>query len=398
VVGIDGGLGRVQQVLISPDSGDVSGLVLGRRPLFDRRVAVPIEAFDQSTDDEVRLRLTVAHLNRLADRQQGKTPPEALLHESGRSTTRGRAVTRPLKAAQRVVCRGGDVGSVVLVLLDAATRRTTHLVVRPPDLLGRDRMVPLDWIREITDERIVLGSAHDQFEQLPEYRADEEITAAVVSQLWCRSDVDPGDLRHVTVRTRDGGVALGGKTGTNRSRTAIETRARGVRGVLGVRNRLRTFEALSMASRARNAAAGMGQGGLGPRSRPGVVLGPGTVPTLRITVPARSTGFSPVAWGRMSRYTLSTGSSPGSSSASARSARRTSRIGVLPLNPQGGTGGSVVIDQPAVARYLSPAHDGTPSCHLLPRRLADRGNVLVRAFAANRQSCSHSGLSGEPCA
>jgi osmotically-inducible protein OsmY len=84
--------------------------------------------------------------------------------------------------------------------------------------------------------------------QSPEHRRDEEITADVTSLLWYRSAVDPADLRYVTVRTRDGVVELNGKTGTERSRIAIEALVRGLRGVLGVRNHLRTFEALSTAA------------------------------------------------------------------------------------------------------------------------------------------------------
>jgi osmotically-inducible protein OsmY len=87
-----------------------------------------------------------------------------------------------------------------------------------------------------------------QTERLPEDRRDDEINADVVNLLWYRSAVDQADLRYVKVRTHDGVVVLRGKTGTERSRRAIEALVEDVRGVRGVRNRLRTFEALSAAS------------------------------------------------------------------------------------------------------------------------------------------------------
>ena len=80
------------------------------------------------------------------------------------------------------------------------------------------------------------------------------------------------------VRSRDGIVELSGMTRTERSRTAIEGLVRGVRGVLGVRNELGTFEALGAAPQA------LRQGG-GPAMR--------VVPDASATTPLRRDGSSP---------------------------------------------------------------------------------------------------------
>ena len=94
----------------------------------------------------------------------------------------------------------------------------------------------------------MLVATRQRLESLPAYRADDEITDVVSSLLWNRSNMHQDDLRSVQVRTRDGIVHLSGETRTEQTRLAIEEQVRGVRGVLGVRNDLRTFEALGAAA------------------------------------------------------------------------------------------------------------------------------------------------------
>ncbi len=77
---------------------------------------------------------------------------------------------------------------------------------------------------------------------------DHEINADVLQHLWYRSDLDPDDLRWVGAETHDGVVHLIGTTTTEQARAAIEVVARRVRGVLGVRNTLHSFEALAAAA------------------------------------------------------------------------------------------------------------------------------------------------------
>ena len=96
----------------------------------------------------------------------------------------------------------------------------------------------MTWVRELTDDPIVLVATRQRLESLPAYRADDEITDVVSSLLWYRSNMHPDDLRSVQVRTRDGIVHLSGETRTEQTRLAIEEQVRGVRGVLGVRNDL----------------------------------------------------------------------------------------------------------------------------------------------------------------
>ena len=58
VVAADGEVGRVDGVIASPETGDVSGLVVRSVLQFGHDFLIPIEAVGDATDDLVRLRLT----------------------------------------------------------------------------------------------------------------------------------------------------------------------------------------------------------------------------------------------------------------------------------------------------------------------------------------------------
>ena len=158
---------------------------------------------------------------------------------------------RPIRAGQAVVCRDGNVGPLELVLLDPTSRRATHFVVRRGGLLGRDTIVPIEWVRELGRDRIFLDFTRHELELLPEYRPDDEITADVLDLLWYRSELDQDDLRYVEARTTDGIVELRGLTRTEWARAMIQEHARRARGGLGVRNRVQSCEAQAEAIRRR---------------------------------------------------------------------------------------------------------------------------------------------------
>jgi osmotically-inducible protein OsmY len=109
--------------------------------------------------------------------------------------------------------------------------------------------VPIDWVQSVASDRITLSVPKARLDSLPEYRPDEDITRDVLDALWYHSTLGPADLQFVDVRTRDGIVELSGHTHTERTRQTIEEVARGVRGVIDVRNHLDTYEALEAAVR-----------------------------------------------------------------------------------------------------------------------------------------------------
>jgi uncharacterized protein YrrD len=276
VVAANDELGRVERVVVSPGSGEVTGLVVRKGLLLRRDIVIPIEAVEDAIEELVRVRFTPNELNEFPEYHEEDfiNPPADWQPPGGRwlegilfrlpisfslrrlwSARAGQTETvaggKPIRAGQRVVCRDGDVGSLDLVLLDPVTLRATHFVVRRGSLLSRDRTVPVEWVREITHDRIFLDVILAELEQLPEYRSDDEITADVLNALWYGSDLSTANLQFVEVRTRDGIdgiVELNGHILTEQDRAVTERIARGVDGVLGVRNHLQSFQELARAN------------------------------------------------------------------------------------------------------------------------------------------------------
>ncbi|MER3485601.1 MAG: hypothetical protein C4345_06185, partial [Chloroflexota bacterium] len=247
----------------------MTGLVVRKGLLLKKDVVVPVEAIEEATEEYIRIRLSSAELDALppfheeaytAAPAEWRTAggqeipgaifalPEASVQQSLEATTTGQTTegtgSHVLRAGQTVTGRDGDLGRLSLVLLDPTTRRATHFVIRR-GTLRRDTIVPVDWIRAVTGDRVVLDVSRDQIEHLPEYRSDDEITADVLDALWYGSGIDLSELCCVDITTHDGIVEIRGTTITEEGRLAIERIAATVRGVLGVRNRARSMESLA---------------------------------------------------------------------------------------------------------------------------------------------------------
>jgi osmotically-inducible protein OsmY len=271
VLGAEGNIGRVGRVIVSPVSREVTALEV-TRPLRPS-VVLPIEAVRGANPDTVQTDLTAAGVDTLpvcgddafcAPPGDWRSPTgHAAEHVLLRLPRRpdldrleparaGRldatAGGMPVRAGQEVVGLDGRIGSLREVLLDSASRRVTHFVMQPQPMDEREVIVPVEWIDGVTRDRITLHVGEEQLDRLPVYRSDEQITDAVLDVLWYRSDLSAEDLRHVDIRTRDGIVELSGYTRTDGASSAIEAVVRGLDGVLGVRNRLTSFETLARAS------------------------------------------------------------------------------------------------------------------------------------------------------
>jgi uncharacterized protein YrrD len=267
IAGLDQ-IGRVERVVMKPGSGEVAGLIVRKGLLLTRDVIIPIEAVEEATQYEVRVNLTVDELNTSAkygttDGQAGagRERPESAagrgdLQAAQAGQTPAAVGGKPLQAGQKVFALDGEVGRLDSVLIDSPTRRVSYLVVRRGRLLVHDTLIPVEWIKDVGQDTIVLNMTRERLAELPEYRPDDEIAADVLDALWYRADLRPIALQFVEVRVRDGVVDFEGHTLNERSRQLIEETARGVKGVMGVRNHLATFAELEEAIKEAQGTAG----------------------------------------------------------------------------------------------------------------------------------------------
>jgi uncharacterized protein YrrD len=261
VISDDTEVGRVERVVFRPDTHEIAGLVVGGSIVLGHDVYVPIQAIASAEPDSVQVTLGLTELTRLppvaldgelravADVPGHPGAASSQLRSAQSGQMEALAGGRPLRAGQRVLARDGQVGQLDEVLVDPRTDRASGFVVRKGRFLGRDVIVPADWIETVDQDRIVLKASKAQIDKLPEYRPDHEIDRDVIDALWYGSRLRTADVQFVEVHTRDGVVELTGHTHTEATRKAIEEVVRQVRGVLDGRNHLDTFEALQEAVR-----------------------------------------------------------------------------------------------------------------------------------------------------
>jgi osmotically-inducible protein OsmY/uncharacterized protein YrrD len=271
VAATDGLLGRVQQVILSPAQRRVVGLVVRAGLLPRRELIVPAELIADATDQRVALRVSRDDLRRqpsfdrahylpLSANELGYKTGEALasIHggaggaderaqvaanqrEEARVARRGTldGSTVVLQSGQEVWATDGRAGRVDLLLLDASGQ-VRHFVIRKGRVLGRDVMVPVDWISAIDERGVHLAVERAALYQLPPYRPDSAIAADVDQALWSDEVIRALDIETIDVAVHDGVVTLSGYATTPTSKARAERAARQVPGVLRVENEIVT--------------------------------------------------------------------------------------------------------------------------------------------------------------
>jgi osmotically-inducible protein OsmY/uncharacterized protein YrrD len=271
VAATDGLLGRVQQVILSPAQRRVVGLVVRAGLLPRRELIVPVELIADANDQCVALRVSrddlrrqlsfdPAHYLPLAADELGYKVGEALasvyggaggaderglvaanLREEARVARRGTldGSTVLLQSGQEVWATDGRAGRVDLLLLDPSGQ-VRHFVIRKGRVLGRDVIVPVDWISAIDERGVHLAVERAALYQLPPYRPDSAIAADVDQALWSDEVIRALDIETIDVAVHDGVVTLRGYATTPTSKAQAERAARQVPGVLRVENEIVT--------------------------------------------------------------------------------------------------------------------------------------------------------------
>jgi len=163
--------------------------------------------------------------------------------------------TVALRSGQPVWATDGRAGRVDLLLLDAGGR-VRHFVIRKGRVLGRDVVVPVDWIRAIDERGVWLAVERAALDRLPPYRPDSAIAADVDEALWSDEVIRALDFETVDVAVREGVVILSGYATTPVGKARAERAARQVSGVLKVVNQIVTDdEVVAAVARARPADA-----------------------------------------------------------------------------------------------------------------------------------------------
>lgn len=271
VTATDGLLGRIHQVILSPARRRVVGLVVRVGWLPRRDLIVPAELIADATEQRVLLRVgrdeilrqptfDPTHYLQLAAEEQGYKAGEALAsiyggaggakertlvaanqREQARVARHGTfdGSTVALRSGQEVWASDGRAGRVDLLLLNASDQ-VCHFVIRKGRVLGRDVIVPVDWISTIDERGVHLAMERAALYRLPPYRPDSAIAADVDQALWSDEVIRALDIETIDVAVCDGVVILSGYATTPTSKARAERSARQVPGVLRVENQIVT--------------------------------------------------------------------------------------------------------------------------------------------------------------
>jgi uncharacterized protein YrrD len=286
VVGPDGQeqIGTVEKVVISPQTREVTHLLVHRGPLqlLHHDVMVPIASVSAVSEAAVQLSVLVETLNRMpahdaagyVDPATSWPAPEgyrrdqvlfALPDRTGSldqllPRSQGRAQDTRTEAQKgvligtstKVEASDGPIGVIDRVLLDPDSGRATHFVVRKGKFLAKHVIVPADWASEITPEKVRLAVDREQLTALPEYKPDDEIAEGVLEALRSYPPLrrlvhgialyepvlSPYERDTVRVMVQDGIVILEGNVQTSGHKSMAVWLAQQVPGVRRVRNLL----------------------------------------------------------------------------------------------------------------------------------------------------------------
>lgn len=195
----DGPFGRTTHVVLNPHSRRVTHLVVKESAFPHGDHLVPVEQVQETGPHYVRLRASRNDVHRMepytevhflmADQYLGAYPADSVLFWPGGYgagygmepdlppvITETEEHTPPGEVSvgrgARVEARDGRVGAVDDFVLDPATERITHLVLRKGHLWGaRDVTIPVDQIDRIDDDAVRLKLSREAIGRLPSIRA-----------------------------------------------------------------------------------------------------------------------------------------------------------------------------------------------------------------------------------
>lgn len=227
-------VGTIARVVLDPQTNDVSHIVIRQGWLFTEDKVAPIELVDSATDEGVQLRRDAKNLDQLpqfeniyyipydADTEKGTAPEQAEASQvdevdtdtdDSATTTTYTTVTDafslygyppiglawpsydlgyygypdelytvkvkrhipPGKVALRegatvVDSQGERVGSVKQIFINDETGQATHLLISEGWVFKEQRLIPLDWVKTVTEDEVQLYVKTDLLNRLPEHQ------------------------------------------------------------------------------------------------------------------------------------------------------------------------------------------------------------------------------------
>jgi osmotically-inducible protein OsmY len=258
--------GHLWKVVVDPYTNRVTELIIVLGIVEDAYV-VPVSAVRETTDEGIVLAITPSELERFPPYRErdfvdvaGFDLQEATGYTTDEAVKRvspfGMIYPRPIhpmirhevhegvSADMTVIERGtpvsndeGTIGLVDHVLVDAETAELTHIVV-DTGILAQSIVIPVDALRQINENDIVINLTNEELRELPRYtrRDQADIRAELEDQLQ-EADIGPAEC---LIELENGSLRLSGIVADGATRARAEAIARSIPGIVEVQNDLDT--------------------------------------------------------------------------------------------------------------------------------------------------------------
>jgi len=219
-------IGVIDRVVLDPSTNEISHLVIRQGWLFTEDKVVPIELVDLTDGDRIGLRRDVKNLDQLppfeevsyipytGDAASATSEPSAADEANDRATTttytkvtdaftlygyprRGmggpemnvgdygypdelykvkvkRHIPTGTVALQEgavvVDSQGERVGTIRQIMINEQTKEATHLLIAEGWLFREERLVPINWVKAVTEAEVQLYVKTDVLNQLPAHQ------------------------------------------------------------------------------------------------------------------------------------------------------------------------------------------------------------------------------------
>ncbi|HTE18143.1 MAG TPA: hypothetical protein VK689_07150 [Armatimonadota bacterium] len=199
----DGEAGRVERLILHPETHELEALVAVQGGLLGRDVVIPVDRLLAADDDGVRVRGTAEEIDNLEPFAQSQytAPPEewipptsaadaatgfylfpqsplmvgAFVPPATQSAPEQREVQDlapgdvEVSGHTPVYCEGGSVGHLERVLTESGSDHLTHVVIKLGVLMGRAVAVPMADVASMDDDGIRLNLTEAELGALPAY-------------------------------------------------------------------------------------------------------------------------------------------------------------------------------------------------------------------------------------
>jgi sporulation protein YlmC with PRC-barrel domain len=257
----DGVAGKLKYVVVDPEDGEVTHLIVSRGKLLRRDIVVPVSWVEREPAGEIVLNATAKELNDLPEYKELNfiRPDPSYRPLSGHRVDDTRFWASPydrlngspwvlrhvrlgiqenevvLKRGLPAYARDGRVvGTIDHLVVERGDHRLTHLVVRRgPPWDQQMHIIPMGQVKEVTESGVRLNILAEQLEEAPQYQppaTDQQITFALQRALETDPRTNTSGLR---VEVENGLVNFIGNM-TDSVREAARSIARRMRGVIGL--------------------------------------------------------------------------------------------------------------------------------------------------------------------